>query len=89
MTDETNQENHTSINSLAKRLAFKVGIGFELTLRDGLKAWLFTCRAECIRGYRLKKCFWPHVWLRIIGFWVGIGFMYVSTESIDKEKLCT
>lgn len=74
----------TKSDSLAKRLAFQVEAGFEFTMRDGLKAWLFTWRAECIRDYKLKKCFWPHAWLRVLGFWMGIGFMYVSTESISK-----
>lgn len=69
--------------SLAQRVAFQVEAGFEFTLRDGLKAWLFTWRAELVRGYRLKKCWWPHGWVRICGFWFGIGFMYVSLERID------
>lgn len=71
------------MNSLAQRIAFQVEVGFEFTLRDGFKAWLFTWRAELVRGHRLKKCWWPHAWVRVLGFWFGIGFMYVSNEGID------
>lgn len=66
-----------------KRLSFQVEAGWEFNLHDGWSGWAFCFNSSLIRGYRLKKCFWPHAWLRVLGFWVGIGFMYVSTEKID------
>ena len=73
------------MNDLAKRLAFQIEAGWEFNLRDGWRKWLFCAEGSIIRGRRLKKCFWPHGWVRVLGFWFGMGFMYVSLEKIDDQ----
>lgn len=70
------------MTSLAKRVAFQVECGWEFNLNDGWRKWLFCVNYSVIRAHRLKICFWPHAWVRVLGFWFGVGFMYVSLDSI-------
>lgn len=72
------------MTSLAQRVAFQIEAGWEFNLSEGWHKWILCVNGSIIRGRRLKKCWWPHGWIRVLGFWFGIGFMYVSTKGIDE-----
>lgn len=71
------------MTSLSQRIAVQVEAGWEFNLRDGWRKWFFTYEGSIIRAHRLKKCYWPHAWVRVFGFWLGAGFMYISLEKIN------
>ena len=68
---------------------FEIDINFTLGTEDffskeTIKNFIFKVEYGIIKMYRGKRVFWPHFWIKILGFNFGVAYFTELKNNIDK-----